>query len=477
MIRINDLVIVLPGITGSVLEKDGKEIWAASGKAFLQGLTTHFNSLRDLALGGVEDSQDDDLCDGVRATRLIDDVHIVPGIHKINGYSDLRRLLTQNFQIVQGRLDNNDPANYFEFPYDWRRDNRVSARRLQRFVEERLARWREFSGAKEAKTILIAHSMGGLISRYYLEVLGGWQDCKLLVTFGTPYRGSPAILHTLAYGVKQFGLKIDMLTQLVKSWPSAYQLLPRYPVVNVEDKWLRVTETNVIPNLTPDVAQKGLSFIHEIDAARESNQKNERYHTQGYKIIPVVGTHQRTWQSVWYKDGQVTFSYGAPPIVGDALATGDGTVPRVSAVPLELSNDYRESFHPEKHASLQSNADLLSRLAATLVTTQSNRIDEVKGGDPILEPHQAALSLAVDDLYPTNTPVKLEVELLNVETGGELVVTVKGAETRVARVTANEGVQQIEISPLVVGTYHVELSIIGGKATSVHDVFAVREPL
>ena len=77
MTQIRDLIIVLPGITGSVLEKNGKEVWATSGQAFWQGVKTRFDTVRDLALMGVCDPQDDDLGDGVYATRLIDDLHIV----------------------------------------------------------------------------------------------------------------------------------------------------------------------------------------------------------------------------------------------------------------------------------------------------------------------------------------------------------------------------------------------------------------
>jgi triacylglycerol esterase/lipase EstA (alpha/beta hydrolase family) len=56
--------------------------------------------------------------------------------------------------------------------------------------ESWLKAWRESSGNKDAKLILVGHSMGGVISRYYLECLDGWRDTRTLVTFGTPYRGS-----------------------------------------------------------------------------------------------------------------------------------------------------------------------------------------------------------------------------------------------------------------------------------------------
>lgn len=43
-----DMIVILPGITGSVLQKDGKDIWAVSGQAFLQALTTLGNSVQQL---------------------------------------------------------------------------------------------------------------------------------------------------------------------------------------------------------------------------------------------------------------------------------------------------------------------------------------------------------------------------------------------------------------------------------------------
>lgn len=476
MTKIRDMIVVLPGITGSVLEKEGKAVWAASVPALWRGLTTGLGSLGDLALAGVDDPdpQAEVLDDGIRATRLIDDVHIVPGLHKIDGYTGLRHLLTRQFQVVEGHLDRDHAANYFEFPYDWRRDNRVSARRLQQLIGIRLPRWRDFSGNPAAKTILIAHSMGGLISRYYLEVLGGWRDCKLLVTFGTPYRGSLNMVRNLVEGIKVGGFKLDALTAVMQSLPSAYQLLPRYPAIYANNQWLRVTETDVIPNLTPEMAQKGLSFMYEIDAARERNEQEADYRQHKYKIVPVVGTDQPTLQSARYEAGQVRLSYGAPPVVGDALSTGDGTVPRASAVPLELSDEYRESFHPEQHSALQSNRDLLSRLAATLATTQS-RLGEVRGGDPVPEPDKAALALTVEDVVPAGQPVTLTTELRHRQAGGDLVLTVTGPSAQTVPIPADDGPQRIDLPLLAAGVYRVELAVVGGQATPVHDVFAVAE--
>jgi hypothetical protein len=205
--RMRDIVVLLPGITGSVLQKDSKDLWAISGQAAWSALAGLGSSLEQLKLEE-DDPEVDDLGDGIRATRLIADAHLVPGLVKIDGYSGISRLINDNFKVIQGNIDDNRPANFFEFPYDWRRDNRVAARKLKRLIDQRLPQWREYCGAKDAKVILLAHSMGGLIARYYLEVLEGWCDCKALVTFGTPYRGSVKALNLLGNGYKK--LFIDL---------------------------------------------------------------------------------------------------------------------------------------------------------------------------------------------------------------------------------------------------------------------------
>ena len=52
MQRLRDMVIVLPGITGSVLQKDGKDVWALSGQAAWGALTSLGGTLEVLTLAG-----------------------------------------------------------------------------------------------------------------------------------------------------------------------------------------------------------------------------------------------------------------------------------------------------------------------------------------------------------------------------------------------------------------------------------------
>src|SRR6266853_476835 len=157
-IRMRDIVVVLPGILGSVLQKDGKDVWALSGQSISTFLRTFGGSLRGLRITPNDDAKADELGDGIVATKLMPDAHIVPGLWKVDGYGAMTHFLQSEFELKEGE-------NFFAFPYDWRRDNRVAARKLQRLILEKLPAWRKACGNPSAKVILLAHSMGGLISR------------------------------------------------------------------------------------------------------------------------------------------------------------------------------------------------------------------------------------------------------------------------------------------------------------------------
>jgi hypothetical protein len=72
-----DVVVVIPGITGSVLARDG-DVWALSASAIASGLFSVGRSLRRLKLPeGIGDDEPDDR---VVATGLMPDLHVLPGV-------------------------------------------------------------------------------------------------------------------------------------------------------------------------------------------------------------------------------------------------------------------------------------------------------------------------------------------------------------------------------------------------------------
>jgi hypothetical protein len=464
---LKDMVVILPGITGSVLERDNKEIWGGSPGAIIRALLSRGGSWKDLEL------PDDG---GVEATKVIRDVHIVPGLHKIDGYTALIEAVEKEFEIRQGLGGDSEATNFVEFPYDWRQDNRLSAERLEEVVGEKLKRWRQASGATDAKAILLAHSMGGLVSRYWLECLGGWPDCRALFTFGTPYRGS---LDSLGYLVNGYRKAVLDLSKMMRSLPSAHQLLPIYRAVAVDGSVRRVREIPDLPGIDPGLARDATKFHDEIAAAVDRNREEAGSPADPYLLVPIVGTRQPTLQSATFAAGRLTVGGAVPEGIDSLLGGGDGTVPRVSATPLELSDKHRETFRPERHSSLQANRAVLEDVIDRIRDLQARGLGEVRAVEATAE-GKTALSVDVDDAYLPEEPVEVRARVLGAEAVlGDLEASLEplagAAAPRVERMQEREGEWRLA-ARLDPGDYRVTVRMAGGgplRPPDVHDVFCV----
>jgi pimeloyl-ACP methyl ester carboxylesterase len=395
MSAFKDVVILLPGISGSALcNSEGKEVWSPSAGAIWRAITSFGDSLKDLELAPTGDP------DGVTAPRLVSDVTIVPGLIKIDGYSRIEKYLVLQLALEPGK-------NYFSFPYDWRLDNRVNGKRLAEQAMIWLTDWRNRRGPVDAKLILIGHSMGGLVARYFLECEGGWKHARALITVGTPHRGSFNALDFLVHGMKKgigpFGLD---LSRSMRSYPSVYQLLPTYPCIDCGSAELsRIAAAAVagrLPFVDAERAADARKFHQEIEDAQTANSDDATYRESGYRLVPIVGIEQPTYQSA-RSDGSVVKLLRSYESKDEG---GDGTVPRVSATPWELSDAAREVFAAEMHGSLQNGDGTLANLKG--VITQPI-IDLRKYREEI--PTQLALDL--DDVVPVGEALTVRARALH----------------------------------------------------------------
>jgi hypothetical protein len=445
--RLEDVVVLLPGITGSVLRKDGKDVWAMSAGAVGTALLTLGRDLRDLELA----SDDED--DGVTAPALMPDLHLVPGLWKIDGYGKVARYVQDTFDAVPGR-------NFFEFPYDWRRDNRIAARRLKEETDRWLHDWRQQS--PDAKLILVGHSMGGLISRYFLECLDGWRDTRMLITFGTPYRGSLKAVDFIVHGLKKSLGPITLLdlSAVLRSCTSVYQLLPIYPCFDPGDgNLIRVSEATGVPNLDVARAKAADEFHREIERAVTAHEDDDEYRQNRYAIRPVVGTFQPTLLSARRSGDGIEVIQEFPGEEPD----GDGTVPRVSATPIEFPHEEGAMFASEQHGSLQNNDAVLVQLAGILSGRDTSR---VRAG--------SAVGLELDDAFEEGEPVRFQVRSEDPFAElGAIVERTDGIEfTRLALGPAGTGPRSAEVGPLPPGDYR--LTVVGSSDVApVTDAFVV----
>ncbi len=469
--ELRDLVIVVPGIMGSDLSQHGRPTWACSLRRLAHIALTRGESLASLALK--EDPQEvDDLGDGVVATDLIHVPMILPRLVKADGYHSLIRRIGNYFDIIQ----DGEFSNLCGFPYDWRRDCRVAAKRLKRFVSERLS-WCRGKIGLDAKVIIVAHSMGGLVSRYFLDVLGGWRDCRALFTLGTPFRGAPQALEYLANGYT-IGRFVDV-SDTVKTFTSIYQLLPTYPMVTTVDGSKRIVETIDIPNLDYQKVKAARDFHAELRNAVIANLEDQEYVRNGYRLIPFIGRDQPTCQSAELTTGKLT-TCGLPPHeLSQHLVGGDGTVPRLSASPQDLDGQTREAFVVERHASLHVNEAVLIDLIGKIEQLQVPGTENFLGGR--LAGEQSSFSLFLDDWYPAGKNVSLSASSVGGEPNATPIVRVKPIDSVLLTPPSVLGIQTsnnewiFELGVLAEGEYQVTVSDPEGAASSVHDLFEVSQ--
>jgi pSer/pThr/pTyr-binding forkhead associated (FHA) protein len=189
-------VVFVPGIMGSELWRGDTQIWPNLKLLLKQP---------DLFKYPGEP--------GIEPRGILQQVVIVPNLIKLEQYSRLGDYLVQDLGYERGK-------DFFEFAYDWRQDIRHSARQLGKFIEK-----------LETPSIkLIGHSLGTLVSRYYVERLGGKDKVERLILMGGPYYGTPSGVTSLMFGpeILPFGIMGETLRKVIATFPTAYQILPVY---------------------------------------------------------------------------------------------------------------------------------------------------------------------------------------------------------------------------------------------------------
>lgn len=219
-------VILIHGVMGSRLSEksSGEEVWVGSIGRLA------FSDFSELALT-IDPQTLEPVSSNLETSGLTDRVagrdfygNIIQVLETAGGYVRA----TPNDQAT------NSGREYYVFTYDWRQDNVISAGRLADLIERIQAK----HGDPDLQVDLIAHSMGGLISRYYLrygrtDVLtdnefpvdySGASNVRRVILLGTPSLGSVSSLHAFIEGT-QIGFK-SIPTEVLATMPSIYQLFP-----------------------------------------------------------------------------------------------------------------------------------------------------------------------------------------------------------------------------------------------------------
>jgi len=384
-------VIVIPGILGSKLRdsESGQLVWGAFEKTTADPQTPE--GARLVAIPMEEGVPLNELTDSVHSDGALDRVKVsLFGLPiELNAYINI--LLTLGAggyldeSLASNKLNNidygDDHFTCFQFDYDWRLDNVENAKRLNDFIEEKrayiLEQYEKRGGPREdVKFDIVAHSMGGLLTRYYLRygsndlppdgslpevTWDGAKHVEKVIIIGTPNAGAVGAVENLFVG-RDFGPFLPKYEPaVIGTMPSLYQQLPRVrhraildgnrkpvDIMNadlwVENGWglADPNQAQVLEWLLPDVSDPEKRREIAIDHLRKSIKRGKQFQDAidqpseppgGLKLYLLAGDAIPTGSAVTLTSTKEHFE------VTD-YEPGDGTVARYSALMDEREGGY-----------------------------------------------------------------------------------------------------------------------------------------
>jgi hypothetical protein len=214
------------------------------------------------------------------------------------------------------------------FPYDWRLSTDWTADLLKNAIE---ARWFPHPARDihpRERVTIVAHSLGGLVSRYLIEALHGYRYVQRLITVGTPHQGAPsAYTHSLAktQALKSVIMPLKVQLAVLDHCATSRQLLPNYDFVFTRGFAL---EPHARTYASMPAHKTGLSVQALIRLMRDDFQPRAPWRS----LDAFLNANNVFYDCVGSTDVKTIRAYDSARGVIDWYTEGDGTVPLMSAL-------------------------------------------------------------------------------------------------------------------------------------------------
>jgi pimeloyl-ACP methyl ester carboxylesterase len=440
--EIRELVVYLPGIVGSRLDDpdSGRGRWSSRSapRAWFDPSVLDFD--RPLVPAG-----------------LMPDLAVVQSLPQVPRFRQLFRQLEgrlgATIVTVRPGVEPDPNADIVVVPYDFRQSIATAAEYLDRVVGD----WRG-----DRPVIVVAHSMGGLVARYWISRLGGWQVCDRLLSLGTPFRGAPKALAWLT-GVADVPNRI---VETVRKWPSMYELLPRYEMIRVTGGELLRPHQLRLPGFDDEMAAAAYRLHEEMDqgwAGIDEDRRPQIFSMYSYGHATLGRADLRGDRLFLTKEDPEWHAENNP------RPDGDATVPGLSAIPWELDTaDHVEDHDLDPKGSRHMGMATTEAIVGKLAKYWNVPKQPVRGPDT----PAVWLGLDLDDQYVSGQPIPIGARLrgANPDEASSMRVQIRavsetGSPARVAdpALKATEGAWwATTVDPLPPGIYHVQVSAARG---------------
>ena len=437
------IVVVLPGIMGSVLSKEDNVKWLDYGDLFEQGIN-------ELELDSKQQST-------IEASHLI-----------ATSYSELCEFLIKNgFDVLS-------------FPYDWRKSIQTEGERLATELTTLMDK-------VDQPIKIIAHSMGGLLMK---DVIGNHESVYnrlsrlsgfRFIMLGTPWKGSFLIAQFLMGQGKRFKA-LDKLSILqdkseilntTKTFPGVVDLLPlerdnnesEFDLTDIND-WTALKQgSGEVFWSVPDkkLLQKFITYQNGLNLDK-LNPKHIKY---------VAGKAKWTVNGLSIKEDENDFHkwFKASKIRFKSTQAGDGSVTWKYGIPEDFQEkdmlggaSYSDNvyFVDSNHGSLSSNKSLFQGYLDLLQSGETSKSEFLK------EPPMLSVrgNIEMDDVHIL--PNKTE-DLWDVILGSDAENHFdQEEEFRTIKITFSAGHLKKSSYPILVG--HQTSSSIKGSELAVNDL-------
>lgn len=545
-------IIVIPGIMGSELltTEDGNQVWIPTeldkyGVALLNGRYGEALQylLTDLLCNYVSETNGNDEAKGFFGRKIESLLYAMDALPVSSGDPEAFAGIT----VYDAGADQYGTAdlcstmmhamasvtsNVYLFSYDWRNDNRLAAQELNELIQKIRA-----DDEKIKDVVIVAHSMGGLVSSSYAAQYG-LEDVTNIITVGTPYLGTPKGTYmlelldnaesivggalaklfawvstkTLAAGLGISWIEEFIVGQLTKPLISGavepfftdqadglveklgistlaqyyhglYQLLPspEYGGYILREKYGSVrpqeAERSVLNNMMEHYTdvQDHINLITDAyQFHSELGEASGQVLLNSEKCYFIVGAGQRTLSYLVPE----TASHGTEHTFSDVeVASGDGTVTGVSATMKGQIPDERSLYIAAEHTPLFAASNSINAIK-DLIYGDAGSFG--KGSE--FEPLEAYTKIKVE--CPVELTITQGEEILNSDpihfkdstSFGELYLLGSTGDTKVAFV--DDGIYGLKLYATDDGTMDLTIAYhTGGAQDSVKSVVFTNVPL